>query len=270
MSPVTPRTRAGSDHHYARLYCPPRERRRLDLVHALQSAIGSIPVNVSDRGVARVKLDWWRSELALFAAGDARHDLTRAYLDERGGDEGLAAALDALVRGLDAELAGRTLADDAAQIEWLRSTFGAVYAACVADGDNDHRIDEALAARFATWIEYGYSLLYLLPLVRRECLRISDAALRSAGCSRDDLRYGENRTAVTTLVLRESQRAIDALAACHADVPRAERKPFRYVLTLADIVACTLRELQRDGCRVWRHRVELTPVRKLWRAWRCR
>lgn len=37
---------------------------------------------------------------------------------------------------------------------------------------------------------------------------------------------------------------------------------------MAAIYRTLLTEIERDGFRVLRHRVELTPLRKLWIAWR--
>ena len=37
---------------------------------------------------------------------------------------------------------------------------------------------------------------------------------------------------------------------------------------MSAIYQATLKEIERDGFQVMQHRVSLTPVRKLWIAWR--
>jgi len=39
---------------------------------------------------------------------------------------------------------------------------------------------------------------------------------------------------------------------------------------LAEILLVTLAEIRRDGYRILHHRIALTPLRKLWIAWRAR
>ena len=41
-------------------------------------------------------------------------------------------------------------------------------------------------------------------------------------------------------------------------------------MILAEILLVTLAEIRRDGYRILHHRIALTPLRKLWIAWRTR
>jgi phytoene synthase len=56
-------------------------------------------------------------------------------------------------------------------------------------------------------------------------------------------------------------QAIDALPA----VDRASKRPG---LVMAAIYRTLLDEIKRDGCQVLTQRTSLTPMRKLWIAWR--
>jgi phytoene synthase len=51
-------------------------------------------------------------------------------------------------------------------------------------------------------------------------------------------------------------------------LPRADRRAQRPGLVMAAIYRALLDEIARDGYRVLRQRVALTPIRKLWIAWR--
>jgi 15-cis-phytoene synthase len=57
------------------------------------------------------------------------------------------------------------------------------------------------------------------------------------------------------------RRAFEAL-------PAADRRTQRPGLVMAAIYRTLLREIQADGSRVLNQRTSLTPVRKLWIAWR--
>jgi phytoene synthase len=56
-------------------------------------------------------------------------------------------------------------------------------------------------------------------------------------------------------------QAIDAL-------PAADRRAQRPGLVMAAIYRTLLDEIKRDGCQVLTQRTSLTPIRKLWIAWR--
>ena len=55
-----------------------------------------------------------------------------------------------------------------------------------------------------------------------------------------------------------------------ARVPAVDRRAQQSVLILAEILLATLAEIRRDGYRILHHRIGLTPLRKLWIAWRTR
>ena len=52
------------------------------------------------------------------------------------------------------------------------------------------------------------------------------------------------------------------------ELPAQDRRAQRPGLVMAAIYRTLLREIRRDGCRVLDRRMGLTPIRKLWIAWR--
>jgi phytoene/squalene synthetase len=59
---------------------------------------------------------------------------------------------------------------------------------------------------------------------------------------------------------------VPALQAGLADLP--ERRALRPLATLARLALATAREIEASDYGIWEARIELTPVRKLWLAWR--
>jgi phytoene synthase len=53
-----------------------------------------------------------------------------------------------------------------------------------------------------------------------------------------------------------------------AQLPAQDRRAQRPGLAMAAIYRALLREIRKDGCRVLDRRIALTPLRKLWLAWR--
>jgi phytoene synthase len=70
------------------------------------------------------------------------------------------------------------------------------------------------------------------------------------------------------LMTFQAERARAAYAEALALLPAADRRAQKPGLMMASIYRTLLDEIARDGFRVLDQRVSLTPVRKLWLAWR--
>lgn len=265
-----PQPAPGSDFYYAILYVPTARREQLAVINALKNELCAIPLTVSDPGIARIKLEWWRAEAERLLQGQARHPLTQSYSQTNRAIGGLHDALCALVRGLDDELGGRHLATRDDQHAWFDSTFGPYYALCMAVSAGNETLPPGQWQTLGRWIEIGTSLLDLKPLATRRLRRLATAELIAAGCTWDDMESGCHDTAVVEMLDRQTRFTIENITNILHAAPRDIQRRQRPVFTLARIVRQTLVEMRNDGYRVWQHRIELTPLRKLWLAWRTR
>lgn len=84
--------KAPDDLHYATLYERSANRRRVQALFRLKELLDAVPLEVSDPGVAGVKLAWWREELDRLASGQPRHPLTSWLHAAEGPDGGGALA----------------------------------------------------------------------------------------------------------------------------------------------------------------------------------
>ena len=66
----------------------------------------------------------------------------------------------------------------------------------------------------------------------------------------------------------QCQRAQTTYDEALALLPAADRKAQRPGLAMAAIYRTLLDEIQADGCKVLDRRYSLTPLRKLWLAWK--
>ncbi|MGA7780471.1 MAG: squalene/phytoene synthase family protein, partial [Paraburkholderia sp.] len=74
--------------------------------------------------------------------------------------------------------------------------------------------------------------------------------------------------AFTELMRFQTKRARDALSTALAGIPPAERRTQRTLRALGALALALLDEIERDGYHVLHQRIALTPIRKLWIAWR--
>lgn len=255
----------GSDLHYALLYAPRAPRRRLALVEALRGEIARVPANCSNPEIAATKLAWWREEVARLAAGDPRHALTRALRPELDGLPGLAEAATILVDGTAALLETARFATRDARFLAFDAAHGPLWetgiALCATPGPAvlpaarrlGSRIEEAYALRDARRFVGGGVALLAQDSVQ-------EAEAYAAACALGDADW------YARVVARDVEHCLEALREGLAALP--QRRALRPLATLARTAVATLEEVRADGNRVWDRRVELTPLRKLWLAWR--
>jgi phytoene synthase len=70
------------------------------------------------------------------------------------------------------------------------------------------------------------------------------------------------------LMLFQIDRAQRYYQQAFEHLPAADRKAQRTGLIMAAIYQATLKEISASGCHVLKERVSLTPLRKLWLAWK--
>lgn len=85
----------------------------------------------------------------------------------------------------------------------------------------------------------------------------------------DDILNYRETPAFRELMLFQIERAEQFYTQALAQLPKVDRKPQRPGLMMAAIYRATLDEIRRDGAeKVLNQRLSLTPIRKLWLAWK--
>lgn len=237
---------AGSDLYYALLFLPAAERGALTALHAFRAELTEVVEQCTDPGVARLKLQWWREESARSLRGEAQQPVARA-LQQIGARHTLAfAALEAVVDAVEGELDEPPARGLERLIGRRRDAGSALWRLCAAvSGVRSQAALDSAAALGAAQAEAA-------------ALRNLRVLLRRPGAA-----AGEVQIAARIAAARRE------LAAVREAVPREDRLALLAGITLTRLEGAALAEVERDGCRVLEHRIALTPLRKLWIAWRC-
>ncbi len=98
----------GGDPELIVRFAPAAQRATLLALAGLRAELEHLVEQQHDPAVASAKIAWWRTELAGFAAGEARHPATRALLAVELDRAALGGAMLAFSTALEIELAGRS------------------------------------------------------------------------------------------------------------------------------------------------------------------
>ena len=256
-------TPLGSSAYYSVRFAPQELRNDLAALLAWRHQVRAVLDEVSDPGVARLKLQWWRDELARTFAGEPRHPLSKALrpvLERHGLPQ---AAFLGIADRAESEVMRARPADEAGLDAACDRDLGALFeliARC--HGLNDE--DLVATARDLGCI---CARIYLIrdsgALARRGRAFLPAETLRAHGLSTEALATREHRNRLPELLEPAATRARAKLAAS-----TGTRQLPACIRTRAAILASLLDEIQATGFEVADQRIGLTPLRKLWIAWR--
>jgi len=92
--------------------------------------------------------------------------------------------------------------------------------------------------------------------------------LQQHGVTTDDIMQARETDAFKRLMECQVERALDFFGRAFAQLPDVDRASQRAGIVMAAIYRTLLEEIRADGCRVLTRRTSLTPIRKLWIAWK--
>ncbi|MEA3116906.1 MAG: 15-cis-phytoene synthase [Paraburkholderia sp.] len=258
----------GSSVYYALRQAPLARQPLLTALFALRRELEETVKYTSDPAIGRAKLTWWQQEFGALAEGRPSHPVTLA-LAAHGMDLGAEAeTLRALISGFEMDL------DQARYLDFVNLSnyidkVGGAFASAVA------RVTASKPEHAHDWAPPLGNALMLANLVqeagndaRHGRIYIPLDELQHHRVSAADLINRKYSAAFSELMRYQTGRARDALRAALACIPGSERKTQRTLRAQAAMALALLDEIERDGYRVLHQRIALTPVRKLWIAWR--
>jgi phytoene synthase len=262
-----PATPPGSSAYYSLRFAPADLRDDLAALHGWRHQLRGILDQVSDPGVATAKLAWWREELQRIFAGAPTHPLGQRLAP-------LTARLGAnpkpfldLAWSTEAVLTHHWPKDLAELRACAGQDLGALFELVLRLQSPGGAVDPTQVARVRSLGAYG-SLVYQIRdsgwLLRRYGLGFIPAdRLRSLGLGPGDLGQAKGRHQVPRLLgeIATEARHIRGDADDLTGLPVTVRIRVR----LLDLL---LAELDGLGFDLLERRVGLTPLRKLWHAWR--
>jgi len=258
----------GSSSYYALRQAPVARQPLLTALFALRREFEETVKETSDPTIGRTKLAWWQKETAALAAGEPSHPVSRALAAHLGDTASEYASLQALLTGFEMDLDQARYLDYPNLRRYMESVGGG-FAALVARATAR---DPANASVWAAPLGNALMLAQFVEEVgddaRHGRIYIPIDEMQRYNVTAADLINRKYTDAFTELMRFQTGRARDALHGALDAIPSAERNTQRTLRAQAALALAVLDEIERDGYRVLHQRIALTPIRKLWVAWR--
>ena len=259
---------SGSSFYYAFRFLPDDQRRAIIALYAFCREVDDIVDECSDVGVARLKLHWWRDEVMRIYDGTPAHPVALALheqVQQRNlPKEYFLEIIDGMEMDLD-QHRYETWSDLALYCHRVAGVVGLLSAEIFG-----YRNRQTL--KFASELGTAFQLTNILRDVREDARRgriyLPREDLARFGVNEQSILSHQHTPQVQALLAFEFERARGHYRKALALLPAEDRYAQRAGLIMSAIYQATLDEIEQDGLRVLDRRVSLTPLRKLWIAWR--
>lgn len=259
---------SGSSFYYSFLFLPPEKRRAITALYAFCREVDDIVDSDVDPGVARAKLAWWRTEVDNLFDGSPQHPVTRALSDPiqqfNLPREHFLEIIDGMEMDLDYN-SYPSFKELSLYCHRVASMVGLMSAEIFGYEDR-HTL------KYAHHLGMAFQLTNILRDVREDSRRgrlyIPLDELHRFGVEMQQIMGDQTTGEIRALLRYQAQRARQYYRKAFEVLPDVDRYAQRSGLIMAAIYLATLEEIEKEGFNVLETRTTLTPLRKLWLAWK--
>jgi len=259
---------SGSSFYYAFLFLPPTQRAAITAFYAFCREIDDVVDDMVDPSVASSKLAWWQAEVTQSFAGRPSHPVLQALMPLAAEFQIEQQHLQSVIEGCQMDLTQTRYLDYPGLQRYCHLVAGVVgEVAAHIFGQTvpqttlyAHKLGQALQLTNIirdVGEDAGRGRIYLpVNELQQFDVKAHEILKRS---------YSERFTALMQFQARRAQGLYDEALALLPAVDRRAQKPG---LMMASIYRALLTEIERDKFQVLHQRISLTPLRKLWLAWK--
>ncbi len=259
---------SGSSFYYSFLFLTPERRRAITALYAFCREVDDTVDECTDESIARVKLAWWRNEIAAMYQGKQSHPVTQALQPHLLTYNLQQQHLQAIIDGMEMDLNQTRYLDYPAlqRYCWHVASVVGILSASIFGATKP----ETLV--YAEKLGHAFQLTNIIRDVgedaRKGRIYLPINELQQFNVTAADLlnaRHSENFENLMKFQVARAQTAYDEAFAL---LPKEDRRAQRPGLIMAAIYRTLLTEVEADGYHVLKQRISLTPIRKLWLAWK--
>jgi phytoene synthase len=259
---------SGSSFYYAFLFLPPHRRAAITAFYAFCREVDDVVDEVSDPGVAASKLAWWHNEVHQSFAGKPNHPVTQALMSsvqEFGIEE---VFLQSVIDGCEMDLTQTRYLDYPNLTRYCHLVAGVV-------GEVSAKIfgqTDAATTAYAHKMGQAFQLTNIIRDVGEDALRgriyLPVTELQQFDVKAHEILNRLDSERFQSLMQFQAARAHALYDEALALLPAGDWKHQKPGLMMASIYRTLLREIEGKKFPVLKQRVALTPLHKLWLAWK--
>lgn len=259
---------SGSSFYYSFLFLTPERRRAITALYAFCREVDDTVDECTDESVARVKLAWWRKEISGMYEGKQSHPVTQALQPHLAPYQLQEQHLQAIIDGMEMDLNQSRYLDYKAlqRYCWHVASVVGILSASIFGATRPETL------QYAEKLGHAFQLTNIIRDVgedaRKGRIYLPINELQQFNVTAADLLNAKHSENFEQLMKFQVARAQAAYDEAFALLPKEDRRAQRPGLMMAAIYRTLLTEVEADGYHVLKQRISLTPIRKLWLAWK--
>lgn len=263
---------SGSSFYYSFRFLPDQKRHAIIALYAFCREVDDVVDETLDPNVARVKLQWWREEIhKLFNDTESEvvtHPVTLALKNHLPHFDFKEKLFYEIIDGMEMDLdydSYPTFKELSLYCYRVASAVGLLTVEIFGYKNGD-------TLKYANDLGMAFQLTNILRDVHEDAVRgriyLPLDELKQFDVKPEDLQKNTTNENVIKLFQFQKKRAAEYYEKAFELLPESDRYAQRSGVIMAEIYLATLKEIEADGYRVLEHRIRLTPIRKLWIAWK--
>ncbi|RJF98449.1 presqualene diphosphate synthase HpnD [Noviherbaspirillum saxi] len=259
---------SGSSFYYSFLFLPAERRRAITALYAFCREVDDTVDECTDVTIARNKLVWWRREIQSMLDDKPTHPVTKALQPHMAPYALDGKHLQAIIDGMEMDLNQTRYLDYAGlkQYCWHVASVVGILSASI------FGVTRPETLQYAEKLGLAFQLTNIIRDVgedaRKGRVYLPVSELQQFNVTAADILNARHSENFEKLMRFQADRAQAMYDEAFALLPAADRRAQRPGLMMAAIYRALLNEIERDGFHVLQQKISLTPIRKLWLAWK--
>ncbi len=260
--------KSGSSFYYSFMFLPSDKRLAITALYAFCREVDDVVDECSDVNVARTTLAWWRGQVAEVYGGKPQHPVATALVPVVKQFNMAQEHLLEIIDGMEMDLDQNQYADfKALQLYCYRVASVVGLLAAGIFGYTDRK-----TLKYAHDLGIAFQLTNIIRDVGEDArlgrIYLPQDELAQFGVHTRDILNAKESPEFQNLMKFQIERAQQFYFQAFEQLPTVDRKSQRTGIIMAAIYRATLDEVVASGCHVLKERVSLTPLRKLWLAYK--
>lgn len=260
--------KSGSSFYYSFLFLPAEQRQAITALYAFCREIDDVVDECHEAQIARTKLDWWRQEIERCFNGSGQHPVSKALQLPIQKSSLSIEYFHEIIDGMEMDLDQDRYPSFSELALYCHRAAGVVGLLSAEIFGYQHRD----TTRYAESLGMAFQLTNILRDVREDAQRgriyLPLDELLEYQVNPYDLLQGRVTDNMHELFAFQASRARDYYDKAMQYLPDQDRWAQRSGLIMAAIYKTLLDEIENDGFRIMQQRIQLTPLRKFWIAWK--
>lgn len=259
---------SGTSFYYSFLFLPPEKNLAIVALYAFCREVDDVVDECREPALAQIKLQWWRQEIANAFDGTPQHPVTQALAKHIEAFNLQQEYFLEIIDGMEMDLFQTRYPDFKELNLYCYRAASAVGLLAAEIFGYQHRDTLKYAHNLGMALQLTNILRDVSEDAQRGRIYIPQDELAQFDVTEKDILLGNMSENMRRLLEHQAERAESYYTHAWEKLPNEDRYPQISGIIMGEIYHAILGKIQKRNFEVINNRIRLTPVKKLWIAWK--